>query len=845
MDAQKAFQKARLSEKMKGMIRSNDVLCKELFTLRDQSDLLDRISYNGESLRNDRINSIINNPFKAEAALRGSVSTKADDEEEEKYLKEEREKAERDYANHVQRLEKYLKLSNFEIEEGGLTKSKVDKIAKDEHFAETFEDVKLGNKSKFGMITALSKTNLLDSDTSKILEWYFTNSENLEGLNADIGVFYTLGGAKFSTNQSILRGNEPKKYSFTNKLILTIRQSNLAGRKLPRQVIKPQYISKIEKSSFGLLSNPVKINFVDFQTKNALIKLQRNIPRGVTTGAIQGNTTDQIMEDDDFETSNQFPIFSLMNFDVLSPYSIFFFKKFVRQYILRAYVKTIKDNSPNPFQMEGIPFDTLDEQGGWNLQNDVQEQRAQVRNEVESNLVDRLREIRSMWLRPVVMDPKPTGEDDLLKVTPRTPNEFYKYPPYLRMKAQKFHKRKLTINRRVFAIYEFRLFWFGSSSSTASGWVDLKNCKLGIGEHSGKSMLVLHPRNNGDSLLILFDEDGQNLRRELLEVKAWIEAYEYYFDGIADKGKLNKLYPAIDSTFNPARLSLGVHLRPQNLYSDAYFIRQLNYRSMPITEVTLKNIIFSPDGAHRLIEFFEEIKGLQSVHLESNYFDEMTMESLLEAILKSSVDKMHTLKLVKNKINDGVLLNVFDQIASSKSSPISTPLVDLTFSYAGLGDSCVLGLQGLFSKYSHEDQLFHLDFSGNIITDRGLLLLSELLMTYPLLSSISLSHLKGLDQDKNNIKSLLENLLSNRSIRDIDFTGNTINTLALKSIVNYLDNNNSVNKITIDLDVVTAIKLRPSEYTKQLSIFGFEFAIENKGGEDGEPVKDTKRRDDH
>jgi len=822
MNAKQAAQRARLEQKLKGYDRTEDILSKEYYISKEASDLIDRIDFDTSGHQQKKIKNLINSLFKDERKeLSQTLSTADQTVDEEMVAKLAETKR--------SKMVYYFNLNgNIEFLSDSKVQHRYENNSDDQQIEFT-ETVARGSRAKSKLIATLIKANNLSEEMGLLLEEYLIEFDIMEAMKGDMALYNTMSH-KLSMNQSLLRGVETKKFTPTNKPQFSSRPLALhAPLKLAKHVTPSKGKNIQQISNFLLLNNPQRSNYLDNMQKNQLIRVKKAQAKAQAGEAEKLIDT---MQDEDFELSNQFPIFSPMNFDDLGPYGLYFLKKFVTKFVLQLYIREIQSKSKDPFEMEDLRLELLDNEGGWNTESDSKEFRAQVKAEgdqaIEQRKFDKLRELNYMRLRPFKMDPKAQGEDELLRITSRTPNEFYNYKPYLRMKALKYHKKKDIAARKVFAVYEFRLFWFSSSSSSASGYVDLRTCRIGVGTHNENNLLVLHPRNNGDSLLIILNDEGQALRKELLEIKAWIELYDYYFNDLLKKDQITNYYNPIDMNFTAREVDIRVLLYPQNLYSDAYFIRLMNQRVGNLTSLTISYVIFSPDGIQRMIELLEETKNIKYLHLESNYLDEMSMETMLDTFMKSSVDKLETLKLVKNKINDSVILNVFDQIASAKSSPLSTPLKELNISYAGLGDNIFLGLVGIFANYAHEDYLFKLDFSGNLISDRGLLLLSEQLVRYPMVSTITLRNLQGIDPQKNNLKPLIENLALNKSVREIDFRGNTISAKTVKSIINYLGNSNSIYSILSDFDLSEILQLPLSKYSNALSTFRFNLLIEEK-----------------
>jgi hypothetical protein len=832
MNAKQAVQKARLQESLKGYDRTPDLISKELSSARDKTDLLDQISYRTERFQDKNVKSLINSLFRDDKKERQSLASTEDETEE-------ITAAVKRASEQTQKAMGFFSLLEDKFANQTGSAQKPGQVSNEELYVESAEVISLGTRVKSAILVNLTKINSLSMGMVSQLEQYLGNTENLEAMKGDMSIFYALGGAKYTFNKSALKGLEVKKFSYSNRPYLTARPSNNYAAKLPREVNRV-HSPRGQKSAFEHVNNSKRMpTYLDTMSRNHKYKQKKILGSKEGPSGAGGADYDTI-DDEDFQVFNQFPIDCPLNFDVLGPYSLYFLKRFVTKFVLQSYIKEVISKNKSPFIMEGIPFNELDAEGGWNLQNECPVVRRQTKADLEQIINNKkqedLQSLRRMRLAPFSTDPKPLDEEDYLKITPRVPNPYYKNPPYLRMKANKYYRKKETFAQRVFTVYEFRLFWSSTSSSNVSGWVDLRVCKIGMSNHNGTPLLSLHPRNNGDSLLIQLNEEGQVLRKELIEIKAWLEMYNYCFDKIVIPEYTVGLFGPMDSTYTPREAKIDIHLIKQNLYSDAFFMRYIHCRSLNITSVTLYQIVFSPDGIHRLTEFFEEAKGINRVHLESNYFDDIGTESVLDALLKSSVDRLRSLKIIRNKLSDVMVLSVFDTIASSKSSPLSTPIEEINLSYSGIGDSCFLGLHGLFNKYAHEDSTFRLGVSGNPISERGLLLLSELLAQYPILHTIELRDLKGIDPDKNNIKALVEKLTSNRTLREIDFRGNSLTAQSFQSVINYLGNSASIEKISIDLNHKEVIATKPSNYATNLSIYRFSLEVaQEEVIEDKEP----------
>lgn len=350
--------------------------------------------------------------------------------------------------------------------------------------------------------------------------------------------------------------------------------------------------------------------------------------------------------------------------------------------------------------------------------------------------------------------------------------------------------------------------------------MDLRTCKIGIGKEEGRDLLVLHPRNNNDTLLVLLDTEGQLLRLSLIEVKSWMNMYAYYFDVHGSRNDMSKAYDSLDLSVGTDKFNFKLAVSKYSTPNDAYYLRLLTVRAQGLQSLTLRNVALSNDGTSRFADLIGQCNILRQLHLESNYFDPFGTELIIKNMI-NCFKSLNVIKIINNKIGDSLIRMLLDNLASEKSYADSSPLVDLTLSGAGISDSGILGLHRLFSEYAHSPPGFNMDLSHNILSTNSLVLISELLNRYPLVVNLNVSYCTSLDSTKNNIKHLLEKLTANKFLATIDFRGNPLEKNSIRSVLGFAANNFSLQKIHVDLDV-ELLKLHDlTKLTQGTEVFRF------------------------
>lgn len=352
-------------------------------------------------------------------------------------------------------------------------------------------------------------------------------------------------------------------------------------------------------------------------------------------------------------------------------------------------------------------------------------------------------------------------------------------------------------------------------------------------------MLILHPRNNNDSLLIVLDKDGESIRLALIEIKSWLEFYHFYFDGTIDGKKQNSYYESLDNSTEVEKsekereVQLQLHFRlfmsKNTVPSDGYMNRLLTLRGERLRELSLGFITYSSDGIHRLNELLTSAKKLEVLHLEDNFMDDGDMEKILSAVFTSGMLKtLRTLRIIKNKLNDDLAIQLFNELGVSKSTRNSVPLDELVLASCSLGDTSVLGLDGIIARYCHTN-CFKLDLSDNFVSENGLLMISEFISQFQVVGDLSVANCRRLDPGKNSLKALLDKLGFNRRLHTIDFSGNPIVKNSYKSVVNFLGNNKSIQLLKLSYNLDFVLEMRLSQFANVLGVFRFNLAqIEQK-----------------
>lgn len=352
-----------------------------------------------------------------------------------------------------------------------------------------------------------------------------------------------------------------------------------------------------------------------------------------------------------------------------------------------------------------------------------------------------------------------------------------------------------------------------------------------MGAEDGHKLLVLHPRNNNDSLLIVADKEGESLRLALIEIKSWIEFYNFCFDCTIDGKKANQNYEALDNSLDvekferahetELRLGFKLFMNKYTVPSDGYMTRLLALRGESLRELSLGFVTYSADGIHRLNELMTSLRSLERLHFEDNYMDDGDTQKILSGVFKSGMLRtLKTLRIIKNKLNDDLAVQLFKELGIAKSVAGSAPLEELVLSSCGLGDSSILGLDGIIASYCHSN-CFKLDLSDNFVSENGLLMISEFISQYQVVGELIVANCRRLDPDKNSLKVLLEKLGLNRKLHTIDFSGNPIVKRSYKSVVNFLGNNKSIQQLRVSYNHEYVMESRLSQFADILGVFRF------------------------
>lgn len=350
----------------------------------------------------------------------------------------------------------------------------------------------------------------------------------------------------------------------------------------------------------------------------------------------------------------------------------------------------------------------------------------------------------------------------------------------------------------------------------------MRTCKVGIGREAQTDLLVIHPRNNNDSLLIVLDELGQTLRMALIEIKAWVNLYDYIFAGSYIKGSLAHSYTAIDLSDQPKHMKFELTVSEHTPPTDGLILRTMIFKADSLISINLNGLQFSNDGASRFSELISSSRKLEEISLESNYLDELSCESIIEALDDVVMLNLTKIRFVNIKLGDSLSQQLLDMITEMKSYNNSKPLKELTLSKIGVTDSGLLGFHTLLARYVHPKPGFALDLSHNMFTQNTLVMLGELIAKYQVVWKLNLSYSQNLEKVNNSIKSLLESLFLNKVVAEIDFRGNTCSRFNYKSIIKFLGNNHTIQRIHLDLNQEELSKfIKSSKFPPELDVFRF------------------------
>jgi len=329
----------------------------------------------------------------------------------------------------------------------------------------------------------------------------------------------------------------------------------------------------------------------------------------------------------------------------------------------------------------------------------------------------------------------------------------------------------------------------------------------------------------------VLDKEGHNIRLALIEIKSWIEFYQFYFDSSIDGKKQNHNYESLDNSADSDKLEreeeselklrFRLFMNKYTMPSDGYMSRLLTCRGEHLRELSLGFITFSSDGVHRLGELMNSAKHMEVLHFEDNFMDDGDMEKVLAGVFSSGMlATLKKLRVIKNKLNDELAVQLFNELGAAKSTKASEPLEELVLSSCSLGDTSILGLDGIIGRYCHSN-CFKLDLSDNLVSENGLLMISEFVSQYQVVGELAVANCRRLDPGKNSLKVLLEKLGFNRKLHTIDFSGNPIVKRSYRSLVNFLGNNKSIQQIRLSFNLELLLDMRLSQFANVLGVFRF------------------------
>ena len=336
-------------------------------------------------------------------------------------------------------------------------------------------------------------------------------------------------------------------------------------------------------------------------------------------------------------------------------------------------------------------------------------------------------------------------------------------------------------------------------------------------------MLVLHPRNNHDSLLVCLDTDGQQLRQHLLEMKSWMELYSYCLEEkMLSKDSLVPFYTLVDSSIKSPEYHINIQLLDHAIPTDGFFLKNAVIRVNYLMTIQLVNVQFSQDGAVRLAELIDRCQCVSILHLESNYFDEVGTDLVIDAVAASTIPRTASvLKFIKNKLSESNTSALLEAITREKSKSTGVPLKCLSLTYAGIADSTLLILETLLENYFYTDNPFALDLSGNSISVNGLVLLGEMISKFQLISDLGLQDLLQRDTGRNGLRSILEHLVLSECVKTLDFRSNFIVGRSYKSAISFLTNNKWIERLTLPFDGEVVSEFHFSNFAQMLGVFRF------------------------
>lgn len=334
--------------------------------------------------------------------------------------------------------------------------------------------------------------------------------------------------------------------------------------------------------------------------------------------------------------------------------------------------------------------------------------------------------------------------------------------------------------------------------------------------------------------MIHLSEPAQLLRLVLIEVKAWRELYTFQIEGLFKGNEWSKSMTSLDPEVKSTEKSFILKMNKPTIPCDAFFMRYLTVKADTLVEMVLENVVFSSTGMMRLTECIRYSRFIHTLYFSKNFFEDQLLAGFSSALEEGPMIRLENLSFVSNKLPNDWVLKLLESLSAIKSHKSSYPLKKIAFPHCNINDSCLFGVQELAQNYAHSER-FSLDISDNPISEKGLLLISEVMARYQVINELNCSSLRNLKASLNGCKSLLSKLTLNSVIHDINFKENPVNQDGLRSVVNYLGNNLPILKLSISFNEQDSRFLHP--FKDSLSCYGFDLEDEEKSWVDSKSTR--------
>ena len=336
------------------------------------------------------------------------------------------------------------------------------------------------------------------------------------------------------------------------------------------------------------------------------------------------------------------------------------------------------------------------------------------------------------------------------------------------------------------------------------GYVALSSARVGIklpekdylSEH-----LTLYPRHDGNPLEIRLDENGEALRRTLLKVLSLLELQKMVLDSSINEGY--KFVFGLMNENHEGFKEIRINVKALSPAVDGKLFRALSMK--PVLRVlSLINIRFSSNGIARLGQLLVNLgqknpkNNITKLELVNNGLEAYNSTRLFKVICDYNLGSVSHLTVSKNKVGDGIIIQVINSLANHMSKVRGTNLVSLDLSESDLSDASVLALQSFFDNFTLRNQLISLSLSGNNVTENGLTYLADLITRKRVVGFLDISRCRMISDEF--LGAFLSLIRDNRSLITVDYSHNLLQKKTIQNMLNFLYRNMYITDFRVSVD---------------------------------------------